>query len=45
MTMSCDVHHKKILTPFIPEFLKWAHPSLNLDTSIAANSSLVKNQS
>ena len=30
--------------PFVPEFLKWVHPSLNLDTCIVANRGLVKNQ-
>ena len=29
--------------PFSPEFLKCAHPSLNLDTSIVSNWVLVKN--
>ena len=28
--------------PFIPEFLKWAHLSLNLNTSMVANRGLIK---
>ena len=26
--------------PFFPEFLKWTHPSLNLDMSIVANNAI-----
>ena len=30
------------INPFTPEFLKWAHPSLSLNTSIVTNRGLVK---
>ena len=32
----------ELLNPFTPEFLKWTFPSLNLDTSIAANRDISK---
>ena len=33
---------KYLYKPFTPEFLKWDHPSLNLDNFIVANRGLVK---
>ena len=29
--------YTKSIYPFTPEFLKWAHPPMNLDTSIVVN--------
>ena len=36
----CNVLY--LITPFTPEFLKWAHPSLHLDNTIVANRGLIK---
>ena len=42
--LSFPTLYNRMLNPPTPEFLKWAHPSLNLDTSIVSNRYSVINQ-